>query len=102
MNYWEECLSESFDINGLKATPEQIKAIAYDVQISHENFGMFHGHDCIPNPLETEVETLKKALKKEQDKRVCEECKGRGVTHSYGCTFMSTSRCSNCDGEGKC
>lgn len=39
-DYWEECLDSSFSEHGIAATPEQLKAIAEDVQVSHENYGM--------------------------------------------------------------
>ena len=63
MNYFFECISQSFDEHGIKATDEQIEAVADDVRISHENYGMAHGHDAIPNPLNADIENLKRQIK---------------------------------------
>ena len=101
MEYWKECLSEAFDEVGIVATDEQITKVAEDVEISHENYGMAYGHDCIPNPLETENKTLKKELKDEKDKIICEVCSGKGILISYGGTFQSMSGCWKCNGEGR-
>ena len=67
MDYWKECISEAFDEAGITATEEQIAMVAGDVQVSHENYGMAFGHDCIPNPLEAEVKKLKDELKNKED-----------------------------------
>lgn len=40
IDYWEECLDSSFQEHGVKVTPEQLKAIAKDIQGGHENYGM--------------------------------------------------------------
>ena len=62
MDYWEECISEAFDAEGINATNEQIKNVASWVQGAHENYGMAFGYDCIPNPLREENDKLKKEL----------------------------------------
>lgn len=100
MKYWEECLSSSFEEHGIIASKEQIEAIASDIQISHENYGLaFHVPE---NPLINELRKVKEELKKEKEKVICEKCKGRGlITSNYG-TFTSNSQCSKCRGEGKC
>ena len=54
MKYWEECVSCALDDAGIKASAEQIALIAGAVESSHENYGMAHGYDCIPNPAETQ------------------------------------------------
>jgi len=100
-NYWEECISEAFEEAKLKATPEQIDIVASWVEGAHENYGMAHGHDCIPNPLQLENEKLKKELKKEQDKTVCKACNGRGRIISNFGTRSSDSQCDKCRGYGK-
>lgn len=100
MNYWEECVSEALDEALLVATEGQIAIIASIVEGSHENYGMAFGHDCIPNPLCTEIDKLKKELKREQTKEICETCNGKGRLVSYGGTFQSTSDCHKCNGEG--
>ena len=101
MDYWEECISISFEDNGIKATKEQIQAVAGDVESSHENYGMAHGHDCIPNPLRGENDRLKKDLEREKGSTSCNECKGKGTIITYGGTFQSESQCYKCNGTGK-
>lgn len=39
-DYWLECVSQSLEDNGILATEEQRQAIATDMQLSHENYGM--------------------------------------------------------------
>jgi len=68
MDYWKECISESFDDVGIVATEEQIKTVASWVEGAHENYGMAFGHDCISNPKNpknTEIENIKKEHKEE-------------------------------------
>jgi len=100
-DYWEECIANALEETGLSATSEQIKSIACDVRIGHENYGMAHGHDCIPNPLQEENSKLSRALKIEREKIQCPRCKGSGRIISYGGTFESNSQCIKCSGEGK-
>jgi len=101
MDYWQECIGEAFDDAGIMATKEQIENVAGWVESGHENYGMAFGHDCIPNPVDLENKELKKELKKEKDKILCDECKGKGIIISYGGTFQSTSQCNQCRGEGR-
>jgi hypothetical protein len=63
MDYWEECITEAFDDAGIEATKEQIDTVTSWVDGAHENYGMAFGHDCIPNPMESEVEKLKAHIK---------------------------------------
>ena len=67
MDYWEECIRESFDEAGIEATKEQIDTVVSWVDGAHENYGMAFGHDAIPNPMESEVDKLKKRLAKQQE-----------------------------------
>lgn len=48
MGYWEECIFGALAKVEITATEEQIFEIAEWVEAFHENFGMAHGHDCIP------------------------------------------------------
>jgi Cys-tRNA synthase (O-phospho-L-seryl-tRNA:Cys-tRNA synthase) len=64
MDYWKECVSESFDDAGIVATKEQIDIVASWVDGAHENYGMAFGYDAIPNPMLTEVENLKAKIAK--------------------------------------
>jgi hypothetical protein len=63
MNYWEECISIAFDEAGIIATKEQIDEVVGMVEGAHENYGMAHGHDCIPNPLLSDVKKLEQQIK---------------------------------------
>lgn len=99
--YWKECISYALDDAGITATDEQIAIMATVVEGSHENYGMAFGHDCIPNPLAAENTDLKKKLKEEQEKILCEVCSGKGRLISYGGSFQSESQCWKCRGEGR-
>lgn len=101
MEYWKECVSKAFDDAGITATEEQIQDVATCVEGAFENYGMAHGHDCIPNPLATENSLLKKELEDEKRKILCKECKGSGIFVSYGGSLMATSQCWKCKGEGR-
>ena len=63
--YWEECVEAMLEDVGMTATPEQVKQMASVVEGAHENYGMAFGHDCIPNPTETEKDRQIKLLKDE-------------------------------------
>lgn len=65
MNYWEECIFEALNEEGITATEEQIKNIAGCVEVAHENYGMAFGYDRIDNPMEDEIAKLKKEHQKE-------------------------------------
>ena len=65
MDYWKECISEAFCDVGIKATDEQIENVVGWVEGAHENYGMATGQECIPNPMQSEVEQLKAAHEKE-------------------------------------
>ena len=73
MDYWKECIKEAFEDAGIDATEDQIGTVAFWVEGTHDNFSMAHGHDCIPNPMLSEVEKLKKAYEKlvaDHDKQI--------------------------------
>lgn len=101
MKYWEECIREALDEAGIRATDEQIDIIVEWVEGAHENYGMAHGHDAIPNPLRFEVNELKQKLKREQEKVICVECSGSGRIISYGPYHSADSECYRCRGEGR-
>lgn len=101
MDYWRECVSESLEDAGIVATKEQIETVTSWVEGAHENFSMAHGHDCIPNPLVSENESLKRELSNERNKVVCRECNGHGRTTTQGPYHSSNSECYKCRGEGK-
>ena len=101
MNYWEECIGIAADECGLSLTDEQIKYIASSVEGAHENYGMAHGYDCIPNPLIEENKRLQRDLIKEKEKVICKDCGGKGYFMTYGGTFQSEHTCMTCKGEGR-
>ena len=101
MNYWKEAIEAALDDAGLKATTEQVETMTKAITISHDQYGMAFGHDCIPNPLQTEIKRLTKELETEQRMIFCKECKGTGTIYSYGGTFQSVSQCDKCRGKGK-
>lgn len=101
MDYWDECISQAFDDAGIVAMKEQIEEVAGCVEVDHENYGMAHGHDCIPNPLEAEVERLRAELEREREKRTCDKCGGKGRIVVRGPYHSSSSSCSWCKGEGR-
>ena len=100
MDYWEECISEALDDAGITATAEQIDNITGWVEGAHENYGMAHGHDCIPNPLKDENMQLKKELVREREKTICPDCHGSRVTVTQGPCHSAESSCFTCRGTG--
>jgi hypothetical protein len=79
MNYWKEALCSALEEAGTDIPPDDKLEIAAEViEGAFDNYGMAHGHDCIPNPLKSEVERLSKDLKNERDKILCTNCNGRG------------------------
>jgi len=100
-NYWEECISEAAEDCNLVLTKEQINTLASWVEGAHEQYGMAHGYDAIPNPLQTENEDLKRELRRERDKTVCPTCNGRGEEITQLPCHTAISQCFRCKGEGK-
>lgn len=65
MEYWKECIAEAFCEAGIEATEEQLDLVTEWVEGAHENYGMATGQECIPNPMESEVNELKRKLQKQ-------------------------------------
>lgn len=101
MNYWKECITEAIEEAGIAATEAQIESISKFVSGAHEQYGMAHGHDCIPNPLKLENDRLEKALESERTKVVCPDCGGNGSIYSEFGTRSSWSSCARCRATGK-
>lgn len=101
MDYWQECVAEALEDAGIGATKEQIETVTSWVEGAHENYGMAHGHECIPNPLVQENESLKREIIKERDKVICDNCNGRGRIVTQGPHHSSDSECYKCRGEGR-
>jgi uncharacterized Rossmann fold enzyme len=70
MEYWEECISEAFDDAGIEASKDQIETVASWIEGAHDNYGMAHGHDCIPNPENEEIKQLKQEIKRLNNEHV--------------------------------
>ncbi len=100
-DYWKECISEACDDAGLEATEKQIDTLASWVEGAHENYGMAHGREAIPNPLCEEHDRLKRDLQAEREKVQCGECGGSGNDVSHGPSFTAISQCCKCHGEGR-
>lgn len=99
MNYWLECVECALNEHAVLATPEQIKAIAQDIQGAHENYGMAFYQPESPYP--REVKRLESELDKERSKISCRSCNGRGRITTLGPHHSSNSPCDRCNGEGK-
>lgn len=100
MDYWEECVSIALEDAEVTVTKEQLDIIVGGIEGGHENYGMAHGHDCIPNPLAQENSDLRLELKEEREKVHCEPCNGTGRITTYGPSHSSNSQCWKCNGEG--
>lgn len=68
MDYWNECVAEAFEDAGIKATKEQIDTVASWVEGARDNYGMAHGHDAIPNPMESEINELNRRIRQLEDR----------------------------------
>ena len=74
LEYWIEAVECACYEAGVSLTKEQATQIAGSMQMSHENQGMAFGHDCIPNPLSTELDNERR---KKKDELKAAEAKGR-------------------------
>lgn len=100
-SYWYEVIEEAFCEEKIIATPEQIDSIAGFAECAHENYGMAFYQPSGPSQVQIDLDAMRKELSDERRKIHCEECNGTGTTHTYGGTFMSTSQCYKCRGEGR-
>jgi hypothetical protein len=105
MDYWKELIEEAFEDAGIVATPEQVSIVANWAESGHENYRQAMGHDVASRNWhaqnETEKEQLRKAIIREKNKVTCLTCAGTGETKSYFGTFVATSQCSKCHGDGR-
>jgi hypothetical protein len=106
MNYWEECIRESFDDCGIVATEEQIKTVASWVDGAHENYSMATGEDVASanfvSDEERELKMLKKAIENKKQWELstspCITCNTTGmVTDGWGRDI----KCEYCRGKGR-
>lgn len=61
MDYYEETIREAFDDSGIIATEEQIENVVGWVKNAAENEYQAHGYECIPNPMESEIDRIRAA-----------------------------------------
>jgi hypothetical protein len=102
MRYWEEALCCALDEAGIPLpAADKLELAVQVIEGAFENYGMAHGHDCIPNPREGEIEKLQKELRRERNKVHCETCNGRGRVETLGPYHSSVSSCWKCKGEGR-
>lgn len=107
MDYWSECIATAFDDEDIKATKEQIEAVADTVEGAIDTYSLYNGEDhrSMGAGESTEgrrIKELEEELSKERYKRTCKECKGEGtITEGCGPSHYSVSTCSNCKGEGR-
>ena len=101
LDYWRESVQSSLDVHGVTATEAQILAIASDMELSHESVGMaFH----VPsgNPMQSEIDELRREMEAERSKTMCGECGGLGFIVTPGPYHSSESECFKCRGAGRC
>ena len=98
MEYWKECIAEALEDSGIKATDEQIDNVTSWVEGAHENYSLATGEECIPHPLEAEIDAVKKKSAKQESAHqrqldgVC-----AGVAHRRG--VSANSVCIDNDGH---
>jgi hypothetical protein len=98
-NYWRECLSQSFDEHGITATPEQIAAIARDVEGASET--TYLASPTPEHPAVREAQEATRALEHERALVFCIPCQGHGRIEEQVGPWWSNSDCWKCHGKGK-
>lgn len=63
--YWRESLGIALDDAGIKYTPEQLDELTDSVVGIREVESQALGYDCIPHPLQTQIDNLKQRHKEE-------------------------------------
>lgn len=96
---WKELIGESLDEHGVTASSDQIALIAKDAMGIAEGIREFSYQP--ENPMISELAASKAALKREQEKIICQTCKGAGYLISYGPHHSSESSCWKCRGDGR-
>jgi len=66
--YWQSVVEEAFGEAHVVATEDQIATVISWVESAHDNHGMEHGYDVMPNRLQVENETLTRQAKEQSDK----------------------------------
>ena len=100
MDYWKECIKESFEDAGITATNDQIDTVASWAEGAHDNYSLATGRDAMHGGPDPEIVRLKRELEAERGKRICPECKGKGFHLILGPAHSSEHTCNKCGGEG--
>ena len=104
--YWDETVEIALNEVGIKATKEQIETIAGAMAVSHEQYDTAYGYDVVScnnaGEKDREIRRLTEELEAERNKRMCEDCNGKGYTMTHGGTLCSPSECFTCKGAGRC
>lgn len=106
MDYWKECILEAMEDAGIAATPEQIDTVVGWVEGAHENYGMAHGYDAIPCPVDSQAKRELETMKREKEKNE------RWVLSTEPCKYCLTTglrkdgwggdmTCDWCGGKGR-
>ena len=78
-NYWLEAICTSAEDRGVTLSEEQADGMARDMQANHECYGMAFGHDCIPDPMKTELHNAQirheKIIKEFEENEAALKCK---------------------------
>ena len=98
--YWNECVAAALEEHGLPATPDQITAIASDIEGAHENYGMAFPGNMGPHPLQAEVDDLRRQLQRYRDASMCKRCGGSGRIQEAGPYHGIDTDCWECRGQG--
>jgi hypothetical protein len=105
MDYWKELIEEAFEEARITATPEQVSIVASWAESGREHYSQAMGYDVASSNWHAqnnaEKEQLRKEVIREKNKVACKECAGTGETKSYFGTFVATSQCSKCHGDGR-
>lgn len=100
VDFWVEVVANSLEEHKVTVTPEQTLAVAKDVEMAHDNYGLAF-YTPTHNPEREEIARLEHALQLERSKATCRECKGTGYQTTHGPVHSATSQCWRCRGEGR-
>lgn len=103
--YWECIVDEVIPDAGVTLTKEQRDEILENIiayaSMESEATGRSVWDANLSASRQREIDDAKKALRFEEEKITCGTCNGHGTTTTYGGTFQSTSRCYECNGDGR-
>lgn len=63
--YWIDLIIDSLAEVNVELAAEHVESLALDIQIGHENYGMYDGSECIPNPMIAETKRIEDRYKGE-------------------------------------